>query len=150
MLFSSQWEHANRPSSRRRSGGGVPVTVLLVGDARPRAAYRGILSQGHYEIFDASDAEEGLVLARKLRPGIVMVELTMPGRDGWEANRMLKSDPDTYLIPVVATSLSTLPPGTYHRARSAGFVDYVSRPIERRHVLEVVSTWSRPPAAVVV
>lgn len=144
MLFSSRWEHANQPVPRRRSAAGEPLAVLLIGDARARAAYRAILDHGGYEILDAGDAEEGLALARTIRPDIILVELSMPLRDGWETNRLLKADRDTYPIPVVATSLTQQPSGTYHRARSAGFVDYIARPIERRHVLEVVGEWIRP------
>lgn len=145
MLFSSHFEHANRPSGRRATGAAAPA-VLLIGDARPRTTYRSILSQSSYEIFDADGAEEGLALAHKLRPNLIMVELAMQPRDGWEVNRLLKAAAETSLIPVVATSLGSVPGGTYHRARSAGFVDLISRPIERRHVLEVVGTWARHPA----
>jgi CheY-like chemotaxis protein len=150
MLFSSHFGHANQPSRRRSPGAAPSPVVLLIGDARPRTTYRAILSQGSFEIFDADGADEGIALARTLRPSLIMVELSMQLRDGWEVNRLLKADPATYLIPVVATSLAKLPGGTYHRARSAGFVDLVTRPLERRHVLEVVGTWARPPAQVVV
>ena len=54
--------------------------------------------------------------------------------------------PGTFLIPLVATSLDRLPSGTWHRTRSAGFVDTIARPLERRHVLEVVAAWARPLA----
>lgn len=144
MLFSSGWEHANRPSGRRRSSAAGAPAVLLVGGARARTTLRTILSQDSYDIIDAGDAEEGLDLARRLRPALIIVELAMPVRDGWEANRMLKYDPATFHIPVVAASLSAQPGGSYHRVRSAGFVDSVAKPIERRHVLEVVATWARP------
>lgn len=150
MLFSPDFEPANRPTGRRAPTGGAPPSVLLVGDARPRTTYRSILSQGGFEIFDADGGEEALELVRKLRPSLVMVELVMQSGDGWELNRKLKADTATYLIPVVATSLARLPGGTYHRARSAGFVDLVTRPIERRHVLELASIWTRPPAQIAV
>jgi CheY-like chemotaxis protein len=146
MHFSAGWEHARQRSARARLATGDAPVVLLIGGARPRATYRSILSQGGYDIVDAADAGEGLGFARRLRPNLILVELGMPIQDGWELNRMLKSDLATYLIPVVAASLSTQPAGTYHRARSAGFVDYIARPIERRHVLELVAAWARPPA----
>jgi CheY-like chemotaxis protein len=146
MHFSAGWEHASQRSGRARLATGDAPVVLLIGGARPRATYRSILSQGGYDIVDAADAGEGVSFARRLRPNLILVELGMPIQDGWELNRMLKSDPATYLIPVVAASLTTQPAGTYHRARSAGFVDYIARPIERRHVLELVAAWARPPA----
>lgn len=148
MLFSPDFAEANRPTSRRRSAGSKAPAVLLIGDARPRNLFRTILSQRGYEILDAADGDEGVQLARTLRPDLILVELAMSVRDGWEVNRMLKSQRETYLIPVVATSLATMPSGTYHRARSAGFVDYVTRPIERRHVLEIAGTWTSDPARV--
>lgn len=150
MLFSPDFEHANRPTGRRSPSAGPAPSVLLIGDARPRTTFRSILSQANFEIFDADGGEETLRLVHQLRPNLIMLELTMQLGDGWELNRMLKADPATYLIPVVATSLARLPGGTYHRARSAGFVDLVTKPIERRHVVEVVSTWSRPAAQIAV
>ena len=150
MLFSSHFEQANRPSGRRAAGTAPAPSILLIGEARSRTTYRTILSQGSFEIFDADGAEEGLALARKLRPNLILVELAMQPRDGWEVNRLLKAAPETYLIPVVAASLTAVPGGTYHRARSAGFVDLVTRPIERRHVLELVGTWARQPTQAAV
>lgn len=139
MLFSSAWDHANRPA--RRSDG--TPTVLLVGQVHCRAIFRSILSQRGYGIFDASDVVEAITVARQVGPDLLLVELTMPGRDGWDAIRSFKSSADTYLIPAVAVSLATLPAGTYRRARSAGYVDYITRPLERRHVIEVAATWTR-------
>lgn len=144
MLFAAHWEHANQPSGRRSAEAGASGTILLIGGAGPRATYRSILSEGGYDIFDAASEQEGVSLARQLRPDLILLELRLPEGDGWETHRLLKSDPATYPIPVVATSLERQPAGTYHRARSAGFVDLVSRPIERRHVLELVATWTRP------
>ncbi|HEX6926623.1 MAG TPA: response regulator [Longimicrobiaceae bacterium] len=141
MLFASAWDHANRPSRR----GDDSPTVLLVGEAHCRAIFRSILSGRGYEIFDASGPREALPLARQLDPDLVMVDIGMAGACGWDAVRNFKSNADTYLIPLLAVSLAPQPAGTYRRARSAGFVDYISRPIERRHVLEVVSVWTRPP-----
>lgn len=145
MLFSAPFEHANRPSPRRRSEAGEPPSLLLIGGARARSTYRAILAHDGYDILDAGEAGEGLRLASSLRPNLILLELAMPGRDGWETMRLLKADVATYLIPVVASSLTMLPQGIYQRARSAGFVDYITRPVERRHVREVVATWTRPP-----
>lgn len=149
MIFSPRFEQAHRPASLRLIEGPAPA-ILLIGGARTRTAYRTILAQANYELFDADTGEYGVELARKIQPGLIVVELCMPGRDGWEVLRFLKADSATYMIPVVAASLTKLPGGTYHRARSAGFVDLVTRPIERRHVLELARTWSRPPAQLIV
>jgi CheY-like chemotaxis protein len=144
MLFASPWDHANRPSRRGRPAPGDGGVVLLVGGLRSRATFRALLESAGYAVLEAEDADEAHRLARKLQPSLMLVELAMPVRDGWAACRQLKSDPETYLIPLVATALDRPAPGGYHRARSAGFVDMVARPIERRHVLEVVATWIRP------
>ena len=146
MLFALSWDEANRPSPRRRMGGGDTPLVLLMGSLRSRATFRAILEPAGYDLRDAEDADEGLRLAIKLRPAVVLVELAMPVRDGWSVCRQLKANPDTFLIPIVATSLDRLPSGSYHRARSAGFVDSIARPVERRHVLEVVAAWAKPVA----
>lgn len=147
MLFASRWDHANRPSRREEAHGGRTATVLLVAGAQARTTYRGILAQRGYDMIDADSPSNAIELARTVRPSLIMAELDLPHGDGWETLRLLKSSPETCLIPVVATSLAAPPGGTYHRARSAGFVDLVTRPIERRHLLEIVATWVRPPAA---
>jgi CheY-like chemotaxis protein len=146
MLFASTWEEANRPSPRDGKAGGDAAVVLVIGSLRSRATFRPILEAGGYDVREAEDADEGLRLARKLRPAVILLELAMPVRDGWSVCRQLKSDADTSLIPIVATTLDRLPSGSYHRTRSAGFVDCVARPVERRHVLEVVGAWVKPRA----
>jgi CheY-like chemotaxis protein len=144
MLFAAPWDHANRPSPRSASGAGEGTVVLLIGSLRARATLRAVLDPAGYAVTEAEDVDEGQRLARKLHPHLAIVELDMPVRDGWAACRRLKADPETYLIPLVATVLDRPDPGSYHRARSAGFVDLIARPLERRHVLEVVGTWSHP------
>lgn len=150
MLFSPEFQESQPLTRRVPAREGPAPAVLLAGEARARATYRGILVAGRFDVYEADDGDEALRLARLVRPGLILVDLGLRAGSGWELNRRLKSDPETYLIPVVATSLAAVPGGTYRRVRSAGFVDLITRPIERRHVLELAHTWAGPipePAA---
>src|SRR5690606_39664407 len=68
-------------------------------------------------LLDASDPDEGMGLARKLRPDLILVELELPTGDGWVAQRLLKADVDTFLIPVVAARSEERRVGNESRAR---------------------------------
>jgi len=128
----------------------APATILLVEDNEDnRAVYTTILRYYGYHVVEAPNAEEGLELARALQPGLILMDVGLPGMDGWEATRRLKSDPRTRSIPVVALTAHAM---AEHRAQSyaAGCDGYLAKPIEPRDVLEEVrrylSTSDRLPA----
>ena len=62
------------------------------------------LKKKGFEITIAKDGEEGLKAARDLKPDLILMDLSLPLLDGWEATRILKSEPETKLIPIIALS----------------------------------------------
>jgi CheY-like chemotaxis protein len=86
-------------------------------------AFRG------FAVMEARDGDEAIELAKKLKPEIVLMDLRMPGMDGWEATRRLKQDPQTKHIPVVALTAHALTP-EINAARKAGCDAVVAKPCD--------------------
>src|SRR5215475_11886731 len=86
-------------------------------------AFRG------FTVCEASDGIEALELARRIQPEIVLMDLRMPGMDGWEATRRLKRDPKTCHIPVVALTAHALTT-EINTAREAGCDAVIAKPCD--------------------
>jgi CheY-like chemotaxis protein len=82
-----------------------------------------------FEVLTATDGEKGCEMAAAERPDIVLMDLEMPGIDGWEAARRLKSNPDTRDIPVIALSAHALA-GSREKALAAGCDEFDTKPVE--------------------
>jgi CheY-like chemotaxis protein len=82
-----------------------------------------------FEVLTAEDGEKGCQMAAAERPDIVLMDLEMPGIDGWEATRRLKSNPDTRDIPVIALSAHALA-GSREKALAAGCDEFDTKPVE--------------------
>jgi CheY-like chemotaxis protein len=82
-----------------------------------------------FEALSARDATSGIARARSERPDLVIMDLDLPGIDGWEATRRLRTDPATAGIPVIALSAHAM---SEHRARAldAGCNDYEPKPVD--------------------
>ena len=89
---------------------------------------RRLQRRGH-EVAIAADGAEGVALARRDRPGLILMDMTLPVLDGWEATRQLKADPATSAIPIIALTAHAM---SEDRARAieAGCDDYDTKPIE--------------------
>jgi len=87
-----------------------------------------------YEILAAMDGEEGLATARREMPDLILMDLSLPKLDGWEATRRLKASPDTARIPVIALSAHAMS-GDREKALAAGCDDYDTKPIEMPRLL---------------
>lgn len=82
----------------------------------------------------AVDGEEALAKARSERPDLILMDLSLPGLDGWEASRQLKAAPDTTGIPVIALTAHAMPEDE-RKAREAGCDDFDTKPIEITRLL---------------
>ena len=84
--------------------------------------------RGH-EVLVAVDGAEGLELARREAPTLILMDMTLPVLDGWEATRRLKADPATGSIPIIALTAHAMNEDR-ERALAAGCDDYDTKPIE--------------------
>lgn len=110
--------------------------VLLVEDNEMNRDMlsRRLLRQG-FEVVVAVDGEQGVQAARRERPAIVLMDMSLPVLDGWEATRRLKADESTRGIPVIALTAHAMA-GDRQQALDAGCDDYDTKPIELPRLLE--------------
>jgi CheY-like chemotaxis protein len=116
---------------------GKPL-VLLVEDYREtREMYAHFLRLSGFQVAEASNGYEAVNKAADLTPDIILMDLALPGMDGWEATRQLKQQKQTSDIPVVALSGHSLP---QHKesARTAGCVSFMSKPADPESVVDEV------------
>jgi len=119
----------------------MKVSVLVVEDnpANMKLATL-LLSREGYEVLQADNAADGLALARERQPALILMDIQLPGMDGLEATRILKSDPATRDITVVALTAFAMA-GDEARIRAAGCDGYVAKPIEYKQFLADVRRW---------
>ncbi len=87
------------------------------------------LLEDDYEVMTAPDGASGLQAAARLRPDLILMDLSLPVIDGWEASRRLKADPELCHIPVIALTAHAMQ-GDEARARACGCDDYLAKPID--------------------
>lgn len=120
--------------------------VLIVEDNFDnRAIYSDILQHVGYVVLQAEDGRAGVELARRERPDLILMDLSMPVMDGWEALRELREDATTSRIPVFALSAHVLFEGDFEKALEAGFEGYFTKPVEPKRVLAELVARIGPP-----
>ncbi|MDB4927834.1 MAG: response regulator receiver [Myxococcaceae bacterium] len=115
------------------------ATVLIIEDNPENLTLGAFLLQsaGHL-VLSAADAEAGLAIARDRRPDLILMDIQLPGMDGLEATALLKRDPATRAIPVIALTALAMR-GDEERIRAAGCDAYVAKPIRYRAFLATVA-----------
>lgn len=127
-------------------------TVLLVEDNEDnRIIYSTVLRHLGYAVVEAQDGLRAIELAREVKPDIILMDISIPELDGWEATRILRQDPITKDIPIVALTAHALADDR-ERATALGFTSYLAKPVEPRAVVAEVRRWigdrtGAPPAA---
>jgi CheY-like chemotaxis protein len=87
------------------------------------------LMRSGYEVLIAAQGDQGVELARTASPDLVLMDMSLPVLDGWEATRRLKGDPATREIPVIALTAHAMS-GDREKARAAGCDDFDTKPVE--------------------
>lgn len=114
-------------------------TILIIEDNPLNLELtRDLLEAAGFSVLTAEAAEEGVQLARRMHPDLVLMDISLPGMDGLEATRALKSDPVTGSIPVLALTAHAMK-GDEERAHDAGCAGYLTKPIDTRSFCQVVA-----------
>ena len=116
-------------------------TVLLVEDNEDnRIIYSTVLRHVGYDVVEAEDGARAIELARSARPDLILMDISIPQIDGWEATRILRKDPLTRGIPIIALTAHALPDDR-EKAAQVGFTAYLAKPVEPRAVVAEVRRW---------
>ena len=97
---------------------------------------RRLQRQG-FEIAMAMDGAEGVALAKSLAPDLILMDMSLPVIDGWEATRQIKADEQTRGIPVIALTAHAME-GDREKALQAGCDDYDTKPVDLKRLLEKI------------
>ncbi|MCK5366868.1 MAG: response regulator [Gammaproteobacteria bacterium] len=112
--------------------------ILLVEDNQMnRDMLSRRLARKGYEVAIAIDGQQGIEMARSETPDLILMDMSLPVVDGWEATRQLKSAPETQSIPVIALTAHAMA-GDREKAVEAGCNDYDIKPIELPRLLEKI------------
>ena len=103
--------------------------VLIVEDVEYNRDLLVQLLEEDYGILTAADGASGIEVAARHRPDLILMDLSLPGIDGWEATRRLKARRETAAIPVIALTAHAMH-GDEDRARACGCDDYLTKPID--------------------
>ena len=113
----------------------MAAKILLVEDNEMnRDMLSRRLQRRGYEVVTAVDGESGLALTKSETPTLVLMDMSLPGIDGWEATRRLKADPATRAIPVIALTAHAMA-GDREQALAAGCDDFDIKPIDLDRLL---------------
>ena len=119
----------------------IGLTILLVEDNEDnRIIYSTVLRHTGYEVVEAQDGVQAVALARRLHPDLILMDISIPEIDGWEATKILRQDPTTREIPIIALTAHALADDR-ERATAVGFTSYLAKPIEPRAVVAEVRRW---------
>lgn len=113
--------------------------ILLVEDNEAnRDMLSRRLSRQGFEVTIAVDGGEGVAFARRDHPDLILMDMSLPVMNGWEATRTLKADPETEAIPVIALTAHAMA-GDREQAMEAGCDDYDTKPVELPRLLEKIN-----------
>jgi two-component system cell cycle response regulator len=123
-------------------GMGFRTILIIEDDATTRKLLVTLLGMGRFQTLEAGDAEAGLELARRHQPHCILMDIRLPGMDGLEATRLLKSDPQLRHIPVVAMT-GFVGAEEERKALAAGCDGFLSKPFDTRGLLEYLERFLR-------
>ena len=103
---------------------------------------RRLIRRG-FEVVMAIDGGEGVAMAKTELPDLILMDMSLPVMNGWEATRLIRATPETATIPVIALTAHSMP-GDREKAVEAGCNDYDTKPIELPRLLEKMAAQGVP------
>ena len=117
----------------------VPKLLLVEDNEMNRDMLSRRLQRRGYEVVIAIDGEEAITLGQSEAPNLILMDMSLPSIDGWEATRRLKAAPQTQSIPILALTAHAME-GDRDKSIEAGCDDYDSKPIEFPRLLAKIQT----------
>ena len=123
----------------------MTARILLVEDNEMnRDMLSRRLEKRGYQVLLALDGEQGVAVAQRERPDLVLMDISLPVLDGWEATRKLKSAPDTKSIPIIALTAHAMS-SDRDKAVEAGCDDFDTKPIDLGRLLQKIEALLAKP-----
>ena len=111
--------------------------ILIVEDVEFNVDLLVQLLEDDYELVTAGDGAAGIALAESERPDLILMDMSLPVLDGWEATRQIKANPALTSIPVIALTAHAMQ-GDEEKARACGCNDYLTKPIDEDCLFEKI------------
>ena len=121
----------------------LPLVLIVDDNDRNRKLARDVLRSARFRTLEAATAAEGIALASEHLPDVILMDLRLPDLDGTEAARILRAEPRTSRIPVVAVTALPLD-DREEWLFDAGFAGYVVKPIDSDEFPDVVRRFCAP------
>ena len=112
----------------------MPRVLLVEDNEMNRDMLSRRLTRRGYEVAVALDGEQGVAMARSEAPALILMDMSLPGLDGWEATRRIKAAPETRAIPVIALTAHAMA-GDREKAIAAGCDDFDTKPVDLERLL---------------
>ncbi len=115
----------------------TPTILVIEDNASNMKLMRTILEINLYKVLEAETAETGIDISRRYRPKLILMDITLPGLSGIDATRILKKDPLTKDIPVIAVTANATE-DIEKQAMQAGCEDFIPKPLDVEHLLKSI------------
>ena len=118
---------------------GMSKRILMVEDTEDnRQIVRDLVGAAGYELLEAGDGAEGLAMAGKHKPDLILMDIQLPVMDGYETTRRIKADPALSGIPIIAVTSDALS-GDEAKTKAAGCDGYIAKPFSPRQLLAKIN-----------
>ena len=129
---------SDKPIEKAPDRGQKTQTILVVDDDETNLALaRALLEADGFDVVTAVDAMSTFDVLKDVDPALILMDIQLPGMDGWELTRRLKKNIATNHIPVIAVTAYGQH-GDVERAREAGFIEFVAKPVSTRELPSII------------
>jgi CheY-like chemotaxis protein len=121
----------------------MPKILLVEDNEMNRDMLLRRLNRNGFEVVIAVNGQEGVELAGSAKPDLILMDMSLPVLDGWEATKMVKANPETARIPVIALTAHAMVHDK-EKAMAAGCDEFDTKPIDLPRLLEKINSLLRP------
>ena len=131
---------AAAPQGSKKQGGKMSIRRILIVDDSPteRHVLNDMLTKSGYEVMASDNGEDAIQKAKSLRPDLILMDVVMPGLNGFQATRAISRDPDTRAIPIILCTSKSQETDKIWGMRQ-GARDYIVKPVNRDELLEKIA-----------
>jgi CheY-like chemotaxis protein len=117
-----------------------PIVLIVEDNPDNRTLITDVLGMMELTIVEAVDGHEGVAKALEAKPSLILMDLSLPQKDGWTATREIKANPETEKIPIVALTAHAMV-GDRERALEAGCDDYITKPVDFMELRRIIDKY---------